>query len=210
MKLLLIRHGESRGNLSRRWQGWLDEPLTERGREQAQRLAERLQRWSVENSEPIGMVYSSTLARAFQTASILAQSWGVPLVLDSRLRERDVGVMQGLTWPEIEARYPDVAQIIRQRWVVPALPEGETTFDLAERVWQAVDGIITQTLGRNDGGTIAIVSHGGTINAYLNRLVGRHHEMPFMFRLGNTSLSMIELLDGRPRILLVNDLCHLD
>ena len=210
MKLLLIRHGESQGNLSRRWQGWLDEPLTERGREQAQRLAERLQRWSVENSEPIGMVYSSTLARAFQTASILAQSWGVPLVLDSRLRERDVGVMQGLTWPEIEARYPDVAQIIRQRWVVPALPEGETTFDLAERVWQAVDGIITQTLGRNDGGTIAIVSHGGTINAYLNRLVGRHHEMPFMFRLGNTSLSMIELLDGRPRILLVNDLCHLD
>jgi len=210
MKLLLIRHGESRGNFSQRWQGWLDEPLTERGREQAQRLAERLQRWSFENSEPVGMVYSSTLARAFQTASILAQSWEVPLVLDSRLRERDVGVLQGLTWPEIEARYPDVAQIIRQRWVVPALPEGETTFDLAERVWQAVDGIITQTLGRDDGGTVAIVSHGGTINAYLNRLVGRHHEMPFMFRLGNTSLSMIELLGGRPRILLVNDLCHLD
>jgi broad specificity phosphatase PhoE len=209
MKLLLIRHGESRGNFSQRWQGWLDEPLTERGREQAQRLAERLQRWSVENSEPVGMVYSSTLARAFQTASILAQCWEVPLVLDSRLRERDVGVLQGLTWPEIEVRYPDVAQIIRQRWVVPALPGGETTFDLAERVWEAVDGIITQTLGRDDGGTVAIVSHGGTINAYLNRLVGRHHEMPFIFRLGNTSLSMVELLAGRPRILLVNDLCHL-
>jgi broad specificity phosphatase PhoE len=210
MKILLIRHGESRGNFSQRWQGWLDEPLTQRGREQAQSLAERLQRWSVENSEPIGVVYSSTLARAFQTASVLAQNWQVPLVLDSRLRERDVGALQGLTWPEIEARYPIVAQIIRQRWVVPALPEGETTRDLVERVWQAVDEIITHTLGRDGGATVAIVSHGGTINAYLNRLVGRHHEMPFMFRLGNTSLSMIELLDGRPRILLVNDLCHLD
>jgi broad specificity phosphatase PhoE len=210
IKLLLIRHGESRGNLSRRWQGWLDEPLTELGREQARRLAERLQRWAVEKSQPIEMVYSSTLARAFQTASILAQSWRVPLVLDSRLRERDVGVMQGLTWPEIEVRYPELAQIIRQRWVVPALPEGETTFDLAERAWQAVEEIITRGDGRDAGGTIAIVSHGGTINAYLNRLIGRHHDMPFMFRLGNTSLSMIELQDGRPRILLVNDLCHLD
>jgi broad specificity phosphatase PhoE len=47
MKLLLIRHGESRGNLNRRWQGWLDEPLTDQGREQAHHLAKRLQQWSV-------------------------------------------------------------------------------------------------------------------------------------------------------------------
>jgi broad specificity phosphatase PhoE len=210
IKLLFIRHGESRGNLSQRWQGWLDEPLTDLGREQAQRLAERLQRWAIAQSQPIEVVYSSTLSRAFQTASVLAQSWRVPLVLDSRLRERDVGVMQGLTWPEIEVRYPDIAQIIRQRWVVPALPEGETTFDLAERAWQAVEEIITRADDRDAGSIIAIVSHGGTINAYLNRLVGRHHDMPFMFHLGNTSLSMIELHGGRPRILLVNDLCHLD
>ena len=210
MKLLLVRHGESRGNLNRQWQGWLDEPLTDQGREQARRLAERLRRWSVENSEPITAVYSSTLTRAFQTAGILAQSWAVPLVLDWRLRERDVGVLQGLTWPEIESRHPEIARTIRQRWTIPVLPGGETVSDLTERVWQAVEAVITRTNGREAIGNVAIVSHGGAINAYLSRLVGRDDQMPFIFSFGNTSLSMIELRDGRPRILLVNDLCHLD
>lgn len=210
MKLLLVRHGESRGNLNRRWQGWLDEPLTDQGREQARRLAEKLHRWSVENSEPIAAVYSSTLTRAFQTAAILARRWGAPLVLDWRLRERDVGVLQGLTWPEIEACHPKLAQTIRQRWTIPALPHGETTSDLAGRVWQAVEEIIARTNGHSAASGVIIVSHGGAINAYLNRLVGRGDEMPFIFRLGNTSLSMVEMQDGRPRILLVNDLCHLD
>jgi probable phosphoglycerate mutase len=210
MKLLLIRHGESRGNVNRRWQGWLDEPLTEKGLEQAYRLADRLQRWSVEHLEPIQAVYSSTLARAHQTAGILARRWGIPLVLDGRLRERDVGVLQGLTWPEIEARYPQLAQTMRQRWTAPTLPEGEMVSHLIERVWQAIEGIVARTNGREAGGNVAIVSHGGALNAYLNRLIGRDDEMPFLFSFGNTSLSVVEIQDGRPRILLLNDLCHLD
>ena len=131
MKLLLIRHGQSRGNLNHQWQGWLDEPLTDQGREQAHRLAERLHRWSVENSEPIAAVHSSTLARAFQTASVLARRWRVPLVLDWRLRERDIGVMQGLTWPEIEASYPEIAETVRQQWTIPALPGGDIRHTIA-------------------------------------------------------------------------------
>jgi len=210
MKLLLVRHGESRGNLNGQWQGWLDEPLTERGQDQAHRLTERLFQWSIENSVLISAVYSSTLTRAFQTASILAHKWGVPLVLDWRLRERDVGVLQGLTWSDMEQRYPEVAQRIRQRWTVPALPDGETTDQLTERVWQAVGDVVSRANGSGPDEAVVVVSHGGSINAYLNRLVGRSHDMPFIFRLGNTSLSIVELYDGRPRISLVNDMCHLD
>jgi broad specificity phosphatase PhoE len=210
MKLLLVRHGESLGNLKRQWQGWMDVPLTDLGQDQALRLAERLFRWSVENSVPIAAVYSSTLTRAFQTASVLAERWSVPLVLDSRLRERDIGVLQGLTWSDVEHRYPDVAQRIRQRWTVPALPDGETTDQLTERVGRAIDEIVARTNGTGSGKAVVVVSHGGSINAYLNRLVGRSHEMPFIFRLGNTSLSIVELENGRSRISLVNDLCHLD
>lgn len=210
MKLLLVRHGESRGNLNRRWQGWLDEPLTELGRRQAQRLAERVERWFAEDLEPVAAVYSSTLIRAYQTAGILAQQWGAPLVLDWRLRERDVGVLQGLTWPEVEERHPHIAQHIRQRWTIPALPDGETTSQLADRVWLAVEDIIGRTNGYDAARSVAVVSHGGAINAYLNRLVGRGDEMPFMFRFGNTSLSVVEIRDCRPRIVLVNDMCHLE
>jgi broad specificity phosphatase PhoE len=210
MKLLFVRHGESRGNLNQQFQGWLDEPLTDRGREQALCLAERLRQWSVERAEPAVAVYSSTLTRAFQTASILAQSWSVPLVLDSRLRERDVGLIQGLTWPHVEAHHPQIAETIRQRWIVPGLPDGETTFELAERVWRAVEEIIARTNGRGDGGSVVVVSHGGAINAYFNRPVGRDDEMPFMFRFGNASLSIVEIHNGWPRISLVNDMHHLE
>lgn len=210
MKLLLVRHAESRGNVNHRWQGWLDEPLTDKGRDQAYRLADRLHQWSVENSEEITAVYSSTLTRAFQTAGILAQRWRVPLVLDGRLRERDVGLLQGLTWPEIETRYSEVAKTIRQQWTIAVLPEGETVLELTERVWQAVEGIVERTNGHNAAGSVAVVSHGGALNAFFNRLVGRGHELPFIFRLGNTSLSVVEVQDGRPRILLVNDSCHLE
>lgn len=209
MKLLLVRHGESRGNLNGTWQGWLDEPLTDQGQEQAHRLAERLQRWSVENSEPISAVYSSTLTRAFQTAGVLAQRFRVPLVLDWRLRERHIGLLQGLTWPEIEMRHPEIARHIRQRWTFPAVSGGETSADLADRVCQAIEGIINRTNGHDAGRNVAIVSHGGAINAYFSRMMGRGDDMPFMFRLGNTSLSMIELQDGRQRLSLVNDVCHL-
>ncbi len=208
MKLLLIRHGESRGNLNRQWQGWLDEPLTPAGLAQARRLAERVGRWAAENETPITGVHSSTLTRAFQTGAVLARRWGVPLVLDGRLRERHVGVLQGLTWPQVETQHPEIAATIRQQWTVAALPGGETTAQLSERVWQAVQEIVQRTDGTQD--SVAVVSHGGTLNAYLNRLVGRGHAEPFMFRLGNTSFSVVEIDAGRPRILLVNDLCHLE
>ncbi len=210
MKLLLIRHGESLGNVTGQWQGWLDAPLTGQGREQAQRLAERLQQWSVERSEPLAAVYSSTLARAYQTASILARRCGLPLVLDKRLRERDLGELQGLTWPEIETRYPELAQTIRQRRTVSALPGGETAYHLAERVCQAVEGIIAQANGRAQAENIAIVTHGGSLNAYFNRLVGRGDDMPFLFRFGNASLSIVEIQEARPRISLLNGFCQLD
>jgi broad specificity phosphatase PhoE len=121
-----------------------------------------------------------------------------------------MGVMQGLTWPEIQARYPDIARTIRQQRTTPEIPGGETTVELAERVWNAIEDIVARVNGQGGNGSVAVVSHGGAINAYFNRLVGRHDEMPFMFRFGNSSLSIIDVHDGLPRISLVNDTCHLE
>jgi broad specificity phosphatase PhoE len=57
---------------------------------------------------------------------------------------------------------------------------------------------------------VAIVSHGGALNAYFGRLVGREAQAPFIFRFGNTSLSVVEIHRGRPRILSINDQSHLE
>jgi broad specificity phosphatase PhoE len=119
-------------------------------------------------------------------------------------------VLQGLTWPEIENRYPEIARSIRHQWTLPDLPDGETTIELADRVCQAIEGIMSCANDHGTGGCVAVVSHGGAINAYFNRIVGRDDDMPFMFSFGNSSLSIIEVQGGRPRISLVNDMCHLE
>ena len=104
MELLLIRHGESVGNLQGRIQGQADFPLTERGMEQTQALAERLLR----EERAISTIYASDLSRAAQTAEVLSAWLGVPIIFDSRLREYDAGVLNGLVWEEIEHLYPEI------------------------------------------------------------------------------------------------------
>ena len=99
--ILLVRHGETDWNLERRWQGHIDRPLNDVGRAQARALADRL------DSEPFAAVYSSDLARARETAEIVAAAHGLPVHLDPRLREADVGEWSGLTADEIERRYPE-------------------------------------------------------------------------------------------------------
>ena len=93
--LLLVRHGETDWNRDGRWQGQSDTPLNELGRRQARELAEQL--------DGVDVVYSSDLARARETAEILAERAGVEVRLDPRLRERGFGAWEGLTLAEIES-----------------------------------------------------------------------------------------------------------
>jgi broad specificity phosphatase PhoE len=89
--LLLVRHGETDWNADGRLQGQTDRPLSDFGRRQARRLAEELE------TEEIQAIYSSDLSRARETAEIVGQRLGLPVVLDPDLREKDWGNWEGLT-----------------------------------------------------------------------------------------------------------------
>ena len=104
-ELLLVRHGETDWNRDRRFQGHADPPLNETGREQANALAEELA------GEEIELVYTSDLQRARETAQIVGARLGAGVVPLPALREIDVGEWQGLTWPEIEQRFPEGARL---------------------------------------------------------------------------------------------------
>ena len=93
--LLLVRHGETAWNAEHRIQGHLDIPLSPSGIQQAARLAKRLA------GTPIDAIYSSELVRAWLTAEPLAACVGVPIVAETRLRERSFGIFEGLTLDEI-------------------------------------------------------------------------------------------------------------
>jgi broad specificity phosphatase PhoE len=203
MKLLLIRHGESVGNAEYRVQGQAEFPLTERGRDQARALAQRLRRekWI------LSVLYASDLSRATETAEILAAEMEAEVVLDARLREYDVGVLNGIVWQEIEFLYPDIWHGLHHspEWV--PIPDEEGTEAFHARIVAALANIQDRHKGT---AATAVVSHGGTLGMILSHLLGMDPGRPTPFRFGNTSLSIVEFGSRGPRLTLMNDTCHLD
>ena len=152
-ELLLVRHGETDWNRDRRFQGHADPPLNETGREQAHALAAEL------TSEGIELVYTSDLARAVETAEIVAARLGADVRSMRDLRVIDVGEWQGLTWQEIEERYPDGARSWRARGY--GWETGETYEELGDRVVAALRRIASD----HPEERVLVVGHGGTIRA---------------------------------------------
>jgi broad specificity phosphatase PhoE len=151
--ILLARHGQSDWNAARRWQGRADRPLTEKGREQARALAERLAHIELE------AIYSSNLRRASETAQAVAAEQGLDVVELPELREVDVGSWSGLTREEAERRFPD--GFLRWREGFEGWDDGESYTEMTKRVLQAVREIAR----RHREGPVLVVSHGGPIRA---------------------------------------------
>lgn len=150
MRFCLVRHGQTDWNLQGRYQGQSDVPLNENGRLQARALARQLQ------GQYFTAVYTSDLRRARETAEIIAETAGLPVILDPRLREIDQGEWEGQLVEAIKARYTDLWQ---QRTEDPASvrpPGGETVVEVARRVYAALDDITCQ----HPDGPVLVVSHG--------------------------------------------------
>lgn len=114
--LFLVRHGESDSNAHGRIGGHSPVPLTERGRQQAALTGRALVA-----VRPTAVI-SSDLLRAEQTAAAIAAATGHTLELDPGLRERSLGVLDGLSFAECEARHPEAWKALQGR--VEAVPEG--------------------------------------------------------------------------------------
>jgi broad specificity phosphatase PhoE len=151
--LILVRHGETDWNRDGRFQGHADTPLNDAGREQAHALADELA------GERIDFVYTSDLVRARETAEIIATRLGADVVARSELREIDVGEWEGLTWPEIEERYPEGARTWHEHGY--GWKSGETYDELGERIIAALRRIAAD----HPDLRVLVVGHGGTVRA---------------------------------------------
>jgi 2,3-bisphosphoglycerate-dependent phosphoglycerate mutase len=158
--ILLVRHGETEWNAAKRIQGQTNSSLTERGRAQANTLADEL------DGESIAAVYSSDLDRARETAEILAARLDLPVVLDPALRERNFGSWEGKTVAELEEQWPGAWA----RWREGNEGEGdvEDHLALAERVRDA----IRRLAAAHPGERILVVAHGGVIRVILTDAAG--------------------------------------
>jgi probable phosphoglycerate mutase len=152
-EFLLVRHGETDWNVERRFQGQADPPLNEAGRDQARALAEQLA------NEALDAIYTSDLSRARETAEIVGARTGAPVVALAELREIDVGEWQGLTWPEIQERFPQGVG----RWNEHGhgWADGETYAELERRVVRALQSLADD----HPTARLLVVGHGGTVRA---------------------------------------------
>ena len=145
--LLLVRHGETDWNADGRLQGHTDRPLSDFGRRQARQLAEEL------TNESLEAIYASDLARARETAEIVAKRLGLPVVLEPELREKDWGTWEGLTAVERD----------RVEFV------GESTEAHQERILDALRRISEH---HPDGGRVLVVTHGGSMRRVQTAALG--------------------------------------
>ncbi|HEY3801090.1 MAG TPA: histidine phosphatase family protein [Kofleriaceae bacterium] len=158
--ILLARHGETAWNAIGRLQGHTDVELNATGREQARELAASLA------SAQIADVWASDLARARETAAIVAGELGLPPPrVDPELRERRFGIFEGLTRDECAARYPDAWRAWTSQTEHP--PGGESRDEALVRMNRA----IARVLGGARGPTL-VVSHGGVMRLWLSELLG--------------------------------------
>jgi broad specificity phosphatase PhoE len=201
--VLLIRHGQSRGNAERRFGGHTATPLSARGRNQAQATARVLK------SESITAIYSSDLARAIETAQPLARLTGLPINSTNAFRERDVGVMEGLTFEDAAQQHPEQYAALLRRDFEYVLSGGESYRQLLDRARQKLDEIIDE----NRGGRIVVFSHTGTICILALHLMGALDApelKPVWISSANCGIARFELRDdGFVRVLAINDTNHL-
>jgi broad specificity phosphatase PhoE len=185
--ILLARHGESDWNRDGRWQGHADRPLTDRGREQARELAERLA------ATELDAVYSSDLVRARETAAIVAEPHRLSVHELPALREVDVGSWSGLTRTEAEVRFPEAYR----RWThgIEGWDDGETYEQLSERVVSAV----LEVAERHRRDRVLLVAHGGSIRSVHAAALGVDlHAYRRIQRVEpNATLSAVRVEDGR-------------
>jgi probable phosphoglycerate mutase len=199
-RILAIRHGQTAWNASGRIQGHTDIALDALGHWQAQRLAEALQ------GEPLHAVYSSDLARARQTAAPLAAAAGLPVQVDTGLRERGFGSFEGLDFAQIEQRWPEQAARWRRRDADFGPPGGEVLREFRERVAAAVERLAAGHRGQ----CIALVTHGGVLDLLYREATRLALDAPRSWQLGNAGIN--RLLHGAQGLVLVgwSDVNHLD
>jgi len=161
--LIIWRHGETDHNASGIWQGQLDIPLSDKGREQALRAAEALAAYSP------SVILSSDLERAVDTADTLASRLGLKAGKDERLREIHAGLWQGMTAGDVAERFPLEQAALAAGEDIRRGGHGESLGQVAERTGAAVDELLAELPA---GECAVIVTHGVSARTIVASMVG--------------------------------------
>jgi len=196
---LLLRHGQTPMSVQKRYAGRTDAPLTDTGVRQAVAAAKRL--------APAGIaaIVTSPLQRAVRTAEEVAAATGVPVLADDGFRETDFGAWEGLTFAEVQERWPaEMAAWLADPEVAP--PGGESLAGVNERVTAA----LRRVLAARERQTVLVVSHVTPIKTLVAAALLAPPAALYRMHLDVAALSRIDWYADGPAVLRsFNDTGHL-
>lgn len=200
IKLYLVRHGETDGNVQQWYQGSTDVPLNARGIAQAKYLSQFLQ------SVHFDGIYSSTLQRAKMTAEIIAKPHGLDVQSYDELQEINFGVWEGHTYQEITEKWPgEIEAFYDSDGKLPA-HGGESFLEVEQRITAKTKEILSH---HKDGDTVLIASHGASIRCLLFGLLGLDLKRIWCFQQYNTAFNIIDYYGEKNVMTLMNCTQHL-
>ena len=192
--LVLVRHGESQWNLENRFTGWVDVPLTEKGRNEAKKAGEKLKGIKFDKA------YTSVLMRANETLQIILKETGqekIPVEKDQALNERHYGDLQGLNKAETAKKFGDEQVHIWRRSYDIAPPNGESLKDTAARTLPYFEKRIIPDL--KAGKNIIVAAHGNSLRSIVMHLDKLTREQVLELNLG-TGIPIIYKFDSNLKV----------
>lgn len=182
----LVRHGETTWNRSGRFQGNTDIHLSSTGLKQAEKTAEWFQ------DKPIDAVYSSNLSRAVETAGPIADMHHLQVQKADALQELHFGKWEGLTFPEIDERWPGLMEQLIKHPDVISPPEGESFFECEKRTMKFLKKIAEDQVDRS----YVLVSHGAALRTMICGLMDFPLKSVWQLSMENASISCITSTRG--------------
>lgn len=200
LKLILVRHGQTRLNQERRIQGCFSDPeLNEHGEWQAERLG-----WAL-REEKLSTIYSSPLRRALQTAQAIAHHHRLLVRVETAFQEINTGLLDGLSLEEVKSQHTAFFQEWRSGLGDLRLPGGESMAELQERAWGALQNIFQS----HPEGEVVVVGHGFTLATLICRALNLPLPSFRRLRLDAGGISVLTWEGERATLAKFNDTCHL-
>jgi probable phosphoglycerate mutase len=187
-RFCLVRHGETDWNVARRIQGHTDIPLNAHGLAQASQLAQSL----VKSKLQFDVLYTSDLQRAAHTAHAIEETFHMPAIHSSALRERHLGSLQGLTLDEASIAEPELWRAHLARKLDHEMSGGESISQFASRIRDVMEKLKREHPGK----TILLVSHGGVLDVMYRITTNQALDAERIAAVPNASLNWISY-DGK-------------
>ncbi|WP_301859711.1 histidine phosphatase family protein [uncultured Megasphaera sp.] len=201
IRIILIRHGETKWNVEGRYQGQEDTQLSERGLAQGHMVAQGLK------DIPMDRAISSPLERSYMTCQFCADLHGLNVEKDSRLIEINHGDWEGCLADEIRQKYPKEFQQWHSQPQLVTMPGkgGESLDDVRRRARAAFD----EYAEKYDGQTVLVAAHDAVNKAIICDVLGLDMSHFWQIKQDNTCINVLECHDGVWRLVLLNSTNHM-